>query len=216
LARKKTIKQAGFAELQNCFDKAAGFKGKWHAWFGNSNPIILELGCGKGEFSLGLARRYPDRNVIGIDLKPDRMFTPASQAVKEGLTNIAFLHIHLLWMGEHFAPGEVSEIWITFPDPFPKKRQAKHRMVNSQFMELYRAILRPDGKIHLKTDNLDLFQYALETFVEMGNIRLDRLTFDLHHSNCLNEDTGTLTTYERRFLEMGMKINYLEAGFILS
>ncbi len=213
MARRKLTKKAAYQDFPNCFDKASSLPGKWNSFFGNANPLYLELGCGHGAFSLEMARRYPERNCLGIDLKMDRMWRSAGAAQAEGLKNLAFLYLHLLELPEHVAPAEASEIWITFPDPFPKKRQAKHRMVNAHFLEIYQKVLRPGGKIHFKTDNLELFQFGLEVFVRHGNVRFHHLTFDLHADETVAPDARILTTYERRFLDMGMKINYAAISF---
>lgn len=177
-------------------------------------PLILELGCGKAEFSFALAKKYPEKKFVGIDLKTDRMWYPAKQALEEGMDNLAFLWIHLLEIGEHFGQGEVDEIWITFPDPFPKARQVKHRMINPPFLEKYQGILKKGGKVKFKTDNRGLFLYALEVFVAQKNIRLDELSFDLHGAEALPEDYKVKTTYEKEFLAMGLPINFVAFSFL--
>jgi tRNA (guanine-N7-)-methyltransferase len=214
MARRKRIKKAAYQDFPNCFDKSSSLPGRWHEFFGRKQALFLELGCGHGEFVLEMARRYPERNCLGVDLKMDRMWRSAGAALSSGTKNIGFLCLHLLELAEHFAPGEADEIWITFPDPFPKKRQAKHRMVNRHFMDQYERILKPGGKVHFKTDNLELFHFGLEVLVQKGNIRLDHLTFDLHNDETVHPDARILTTYERRFLDMGMKINYVAFRFV--
>lgn len=209
MARKKRFKQAEYKSFPNCFDRSSEQKGKWSAFFGNENPICLELGCGKAEFSLKLAQKYSDVNYIGVDLKPDRMWYAAKQAVELNMSNIAFLHIHLLELGEYFGENEVAEIWITFPDPFPKNRQAKHRMINPQFLRIYEQICQPSSTFHFKTDNLPLFQWGLETLVSEPNVYLNQLSFDLHEDERIAADAKIKTDYERKFMEMGMKINYV-------
>lgn len=209
MARRKKQKQAEFKTFENCFDRQAALKGRWHEHFGNNNPIYLELGCGKAAFSLEMARRYPGRNFVGIDLKADRLWYAAKLALEQGLNNLALLQINLLTVGEHFADNEVDEIWITFPDPFPKKRQAKHRMINPQFLRLYELILRPGGRFHLKTDNLELFHYTLEILVRQPHLQLCSLSFDLHEDELIAEEAKIKTAYEEQFLAMGKKINYL-------
>lgn len=195
-------------------EEAIPHKGVWKDFFGNNNPITLELGCGKAELSLGLARRYPDRNFIGIDLKPDRLARPAKMATDEGLNNMAFVHLHLLNLAAHFAENEVDHIWITFPDPFPKNRQEKHRMTGPAFLKGYREVLKPNGSVQFKTDNLPLFQWSLETFVREQNIQFKYLSFDLHEDETLPDDTKIETFYEQRFRAEGMKINYVEFLFV--
>ena len=213
MSRRKTLKKDQYDSFPNCFDQEADWKGRWGSFFRNDHPITLELGCGKAEFSYALAQKYPARNFIGVDVKADRMWRPAKEALEAGIENLAFLRTHLLQIRDHFDDNEVDEIWITFPDPFAKKRQAKHRMMNVEFLKLYRKILRPGGRLHFKTDNLELFQFGLEVFVREKGITLTELCFDLHGENSLPEDYKIKTTYEKRFLEMGEKINYTSFHF---
>lgn len=209
MARRKTRKKEEFNHLSNCFDREAAFKGRWHEFFKNNHPITLELGCGKAEFIYELAQRHPDRNYIGIDLKADRLWRPAKEALNAGIKNLAFLRIHLMEIRDHFADNEANQIWITFPDPFPKNRQVKHRMTNPQFLAEYEHILKPQGRFHLKTDNLPLFHYSLEVLVAREQLRLCQLSFDLHEDERIHEEAKIKTTYEKQFLEMGLKINYV-------
>lgn len=213
MARKKSQRINEFGELDNCFDTDATLIGKWREEFGNKGDLILELGCGKAELSYGLAKLFPENNYVGIDLKMDRMWRPAITAIEERVSNIRFLRSHLLDIDEHFAENEVDELWITFPDPFPKNKQAKHRMINSPFLRKYREILKPGGQVQYKTDNLELFQYSLEIFVREGNIEFHALSFDLHEDERIPQVSKTQTTYEKIFLEMGKKINYVRFSF---
>jgi len=209
MARRKTLKKAEFTSFSNCFDPQTDHRGRWAEYFANPYPITLELGCGKAAFIYELAQRFPKRNFIGIDLKADRLWRPAKEALEAEIHNLAFLQINLLSIDEHFGENEVSEIWITFPDPFPKKRQAKHRMTNAHFLEKYESILRPDGHFFLKTDNLDLFHYSLEVLVNRKRVKLRDLSFDLHGNEQISKEAKVKTTYEKKFIEMGMKINYV-------
>ena len=141
--------------------KEQGFplKGNWHKdFFNNDNPIVLELGCGKGEYAVGLARKFPDKNFIGIDIKGARMWTGASQARNEGLKNVAFLRTNIELLPNFFAAGEVAEIWITFPDPQMKK--VRKRLTGTRFLDLYREVLKDNGIVHLKTDSPFLYTYT--------------------------------------------------------
>ena len=148
--------QYPFARLQ----ADGGFygKGKWHEFFGNCNPIVLELGCGKGEYTVGLAKIFPDKNFIGIDIKGARMWTGAKESNIEGLKNVAFLRTDIELITEFFATDEVAEIWITFPDPQMKK--VRKRLTSTRFMALYQQILKPQGIVHLKTDSPFLYAYT--------------------------------------------------------
>ena len=199
--------QYPFATLQA--EGGCPLKGKWHEEvFHNSGPIILELGCGKGEYAVGLARRFPESNFIGIDIKGARMWTGACQARDEGLTNVAFLRTDIELLPYFFAPGEVSEIWITFPDPQMKK--VRKRLTSTRFLELYSRVLKPGGLIKLKTDSPFLYTYT-------------RL-MALHNSLELTADTDNLyaaepgpdspvlsirTYYEQQWLDRGLTIKYL-------
>lgn len=207
MTRKKTFRRNAFNELSNCFNLDAGLKGRWHAFFGNHHPITLELGCGKADFSLGLARLFPERNFIGVDLKTERMWVAAKKAQEDGIPNIAFLRAHIRGISQYFSPGEVAEIWITFPDPFEKDKQAKHRMMHKAFLDEYRQIMKLPGTIQLKTDNDVLAAFVQEHYREIRQ-PFDAYTDDLHHSPYLNEVTGITTDFERRFLATGKNIHY--------
>ena len=213
MARKKLIKKAEFETFPNGFTRTAEQTGKWKEVFGNDHPLTLELGCGKAEFSFEMAKKYPDRNFLGVDLKADRLWKPARDAMDAHISNIAFLCVNLLELDEHLAENEADEIWITFPDPFPKNRQAKHRMLNPTFLQKYQQVLKPDGLLHYKTDNLELFHYSLEVFVQFQSLHFHQLSFDLHADERISADTKILTTYERKFLEMGKRINYVSMQF---
>lgn len=193
--------------------KENGFplKGKWgREFFGNDNPIILELGCGKGEYTVGLARRFPDRNFIGIDIKGARMWTGASQARAEGLSNVAFIRTSIELLPSFFSPGEVSEIWITFPDPQMKK--VRKRLTSTRFMDLYRQVLKPGGVINLKTDSPFLYTY---TSLLVGRnpeaLELISRTEDLYGSRdaIQKELLDIQTHYERQWLDRGLTIKYI-------
>ena len=213
MARKKELRKAEFKTFPNCFDQQSQTRGQWSNYFQNNHPITFELGCGKAAFIYEMAKRYPERNFVGIDLKPARLWKPAGDAMEENISNLAFLCIHLLEIDKFVAENEADEIWITFPDPFPKKRQAKHRMINPPFLNMYKKLLKPEGSLFFKTDNLDLFQYSLEVFVREKNIRFHELSFDLHADPTINQDAKITTDYEKMFIEMGKKINYTQISF---
>ncbi len=206
------MKKTGFFDLDRCFGREAKWPGEWRERLGVPGKLVLELGCGKAEWSIAMAAQYPDTMFIGIDIKADRLWVAAQHAAERGVTNVAFACLNLFELDQFFAPGETDELWITFPDPFPKKRQAKHRMVYPTFLPKYRQVLHSEGFLHLKTDNLPLFQYTLETFVEQPWMRLRALSFDLHGENELPAETKVLTAYERKFLDQGLKIYYAKAS----
>ncbi|RMG56138.1 MAG: tRNA (guanosine(46)-N7)-methyltransferase TrmB [Bacteroidetes bacterium] len=214
MARKKQRKKDAFFTLPNTFDRKDKKAGSWQEAFARPQPLTLELGCGKAEFSLGMAARYPERNFLGIDLKPDRLHDAAQRALARGLENVAFLCLNLLELDQYFAENEAAEIWITFPDPFPKSRQAKHRMVNPPFLRQYRQVLAPEGTLYYKTDNLDLFHYSLEVFVREPGLHLQALSFDLHADEQVPDFARIETHYEQKFREMGTRINFAAMRFV--
>jgi tRNA (guanine-N7-)-methyltransferase len=213
MARNKEFRKATYLELPRCYDASTAHAGQWAGYFGSSRPLTLELGCGKADFSTEMALKYPERNFLGIDLKPARLFYPGRRIQEEGIPNLALLAAHLLELPRHVAPAEASEIWITFPDPFPKKRQAKHRMINPPFLRIYREALQPGGTLHFKTDNRELFLYALEVFVQQDQVEFTYLTFDLHADAGAPADARILTAYERLFMAEGKQINYVSFRF---
>lgn len=199
--------QYPFAVLQA--EGGCPFKGRWHSdFFKNDGPIVLELGCGKGEYTVGLARRFPDRNFIGIDIKGARMWTGACQARDEGLTNVAFLRTDIELLPYFFAPGEVSEIWITFPDPQMKK--VRKRLTSTRFLELYRKVLAPGGLVKLKTDSPFLYTYT-RIMARHNSLPLLADTADLYKTGA-GEETDILsirTYYEQQWLDRGLTIKYI-------
>ncbi len=183
-------------------------RGKWNQdCFHNDNPIVLELGCGKGEYAVGLGRRFTDKNFIGIDIKGARMWTGAKQVVAEGLTNVAFLRTSIELIDRLFAPGEVSEIWITFPDPQMKK--ANKRLTSTRFLESYRKVLKPDGIVHLKTDSPFLYTYTRE-LVRVNQLPVEVDTSDLYASGLADDILEIKTYYECQWLSRGLTIKYLK------
>lgn len=187
-------------------------KSNWNRdFFNNNNPIVLELGCGKGEYTVNLARRYPDRNFIGIDIKGARFWRGAKTAIEENLKNVAFVRTHIEFIESIFGKDEVSEIWITFPDPQLKERRAKKRLTAPGFLNRYKNLLKPDGIVNLKTDSAELHQYTQEV-LETNNHPFIKATADLYNSEFLNEELQIKTAYETVFLREGKKITYICFG----
>ena len=181
-------------------------------YFKNTNPITLELACGKGEYTIGLAEKFSDRNHVGVDLKGDRIFIGSQMAQEKKLENVAFIRSRIELLPELFAPNEVDEIWLTFPDPRPKDRDEKHRLTNLTYLNLYRSILSKDGWFRFKTDNTSLFEYTLSTLKEFDIQQLEA-THDLYSSNLLEEHHGVQTKYEKIWSEKGESIKYLKFKF---
>lgn len=189
--------------------KEGGFplKGCWHQdFFGNDNPIVVELGCGKGEYTVGLARRFPDKNFIGIDIKGARMWTGASEARVEGLHNVAFVRTSIELIESFFAPDEVAEIWITFPDPQMKK--VRKRLTSTRFMDLYRKVLADEGTVHLKTDSPFLYRYTT-LMIGLNGLLVECDTNDLYASGLADDMLDIKTHYEKQWLSRGLTIKYI-------
>ncbi|TBX70656.1 tRNA (guanosine(46)-N7)-methyltransferase TrmB [Flavobacterium silvisoli] len=185
-------------------------KGRWNEdFFKNNNPIIVELGCGKGEYSVGLAERFPNQNFVGIDVKGARFWRGAKTAVESGMHNVAFVRTQIELIKGIFAEGEVAEIWITFPDPQIKYKRTKHRMTNSEFLKIYKRILKPDGVVNLKTDSEFMHGYTLGLLHGEGHEVLYA-----NHNVYKNEGapevvTAIQTFYEKQYLEINKAITYI-------
>ena len=196
--------QYPFAVLQ---EEGFPLRGKWNeCYFHNSNPIVLELGCGKGEYAVGLGKRFPDKNYIGVDIKGARMWTGAKQVEEEKLTNVAFLRTSIELIEHFFGPGEVSEIWITFPDP--QMKNANKRLTSTRFLNNYRKILTDRGMVHLKTDSPFLFTYTSE-LVKLNSLSVDVCTNDLYAGQLNSDILEIKTHYERQWLDRGKTIKYI-------
>ncbi|WP_367281454.1 tRNA (guanosine(46)-N7)-methyltransferase TrmB [Porifericola rhodea] len=188
-------------------------KGNWSQFFENDNPIIFELGCGRGEYTIGLARRFPDNNYVGVDVKGARIWKGSSVAVEEQLENVAFLRLRILEIEQQVAENELSEIWITFPDPRPKKKDIKRRLTSERFMNIYKKLLKPGGIVHFKTDNAPLFEFTLDLLNARQDIENLEYTWDYHASLYKDELPDIVTKYEEKFMKEGYKIKYLRFSF---
>lgn len=185
-------------------------KGKWHTHFGNNNPIVLELGCGKGEYTVGLAKRFPEKNFIGIDIKGARFWRGAKTALAEGLANVAFLRSQIELVDMLFGAEEVSELWITFPDPQIKYKRTKHRMTNKVFLERYRKILKPQAPLHLKTDSEFMHGYTLGLLQGLGH-DIVYANHDVYKNQGSPKEVLELQTfYEEQYLAQGKPITYIQ------
>lgn len=192
-------------------DTTFAFKGKWNTdFFKNDNPIVLELGCGKGEYSVALARKYPEKNFIGIDIKGARFWRGAKTALEEGLDNVGFMRTQIELVEYAFAKAEISEIWITFPDPQIKYKRTKHRMTNTVFLQKYKNILTPEGTVNLKTDSEFMHGYTLGLLHGEGHEILDANHNVYKNEYSPKEVTGIQTFYEKQYLEQGKPITYIK------
>lgn len=216
MARKKQFRFEQIRINQNVLEPGkelyTTIKGNWReTYFGNNNPIVLELACGKGEYTVGLAEHYPHLNFIGIDRKGDRIARGSTLALEKGLTNVAFLRTDIHRLLDFFVKDEVAEIWITFPDPQLRIQQAKNRLTHPRFLDLYRAILVDKGVLHLKTDNEDFFEFSLEMLPRNGFSNLIA-TRDLYGSELNNLHMGIKTRFEEIFFAKGFSIKYLQCN----
>lgn len=213
----KQEKFVDFNSFTNCFtlyfeniQEGLSLSGKWHKdYFKNENPIVLELGCGKGEYSVGLAKNNPNKNYIGVDIKGNRIWTGASEALNAKLNNVAFVRTRIDFIDHCFSENEVSEIWITFPDPQPQKTRARKRLTHMMFINRYKKFLKPGGLVHLKTDSTSFYEYTLEVIAE-NKFELLFHTNDLYN-NCpagREELINIKTHYEKLFTDKGEKIKY--------
>ena len=199
--------------LFNANNEAVDFKGKWgEAFFKNDKPIVVELACGKGDYTIALARQDKDKNFIGVDIKGPRIHLGAKTALEEGLANVAFARFKIENILNFFGENEISEIWITFPDPFPKDRHEKHRLTFSSFLEKYKVILKPDGIVNFKTDDLPLFQYSKES-VESFKANIFYYKENIYAAPLHINSLEIKTFYEYQHLRNGRTINFMQFGF---
>lgn len=196
-------------EFEDIFGKDHPLKGRWREdFFGNDNPIVLELGCGRGEYTVSLAQMFPDRNFIGVDIKGARMWRGAKTATENGMTNVGFVRTRIEFIGSFFAEGEVDEIWITFPDPQLRKNRVKKRLTAPAFLASYSGFLKPGGKIHLKTDCLHLHDYT-KALTEANGLEVEFADSDIYGHGVADAILSIKTTYEAQFLKEGKPITYL-------
>ncbi|MDL2277219.1 tRNA (guanosine(46)-N7)-methyltransferase TrmB [Parabacteroides sp. OttesenSCG-928-G07] len=197
--------QYPFAALQ---EQGFEMKGQWNElFFKNNHPIVLELGCGKGEYTVGLGRLFPEKNFIGVDIKGARMWSGAKESFESGMENVAFLRTSIELIAHFFAAGEVSEIWLTFPDPQMKK--VNKRLTSTRFIRLYREILTENGIIHLKTDSNFMYTYTSE-LVKANDFPVRFQTDDLYKSNLTDAILSIQTYYEQQWIDRGLNIKYIQ------
>jgi tRNA (guanine-N7-)-methyltransferase len=212
-----------FAELEtmervfqpgtNFADKDHLLKGKWRAdVFHNENNLVLEVGCGRGEYTIQMSKMFPGTNFIGLDKKGARLWKGAKTSNEENILHTAFIRTQVEHLHSYFEPGELNEIWITFPDPQPQKTRENTRMTSPRFLEIYKQLLVPNGVVHLKTDSAGLFEYTLEKIKEFG-VTIQDCTKDLYGRENNSEVLHIKTTYEAIFLKEGFSINYVRFAF---
>lgn len=188
-------------------------KGNWSEYFGNTNPLVMELACGRGEYSTGLAKEFPLKNFVGVDIKGARIWNGSQFASRNELTNVAFLRTHIQNLEDHFEDDEVSEIWIIHPDPRPKDSDERRRMTNNRFLDMYKKLISPGGIIRFKTDNTVLYEFTLETLRGRSDVLIDDHTDDLYQSDMHLEHHGIITKYEDEFTSDGHMIKSIKFSF---
>jgi tRNA (guanine-N7-)-methyltransferase len=209
MGQKKLQRFAEIKTFPNVLEKPKGMKGKWKEFFRNDNPIVLELACGKGEYAVGLGRLHGDRNFIGVDIKGNRMWVGAKTALNEGLENVAFLRTQIEMITEHFATGEVSEIWITFPDPQLKTGRAKKRLTHPRFLRLYQNIMGERGVVNLKTDSPDLYNFTKQV-IDLFGLQMLQAIDDVYAHQEITDDLQIQTHYEKLDIAQSNRIHYLK------
>jgi len=210
MAKRKLERFAELKTFPNVFEyPSPELKEKWHTEvFKNGNPITLELACGRGEYTLALARRYPQRNFVGIDLKGARLWRGAKTALEENLTNAIFVRMPIERILDIFSEKQIEEIWLPFPDPYPKRSKENKRLTSPKFLSIYKTLMLDDGLIHFKTDDDDFYQYTLETLREQ-KCTIHRVINDVH-ANTIDDEFITLkTTYENKHIAAGKIIKYV-------
>ncbi len=208
MAQKKLIRFEELKTFSNVLQYPENMQGKWHAFFTNKNPITLELACGKGEYAVGLGRLYQNKNFIGIDIKGNRIWKGAKIALNEGLKNVAFLRTQIDKLTDYFTSSEVSEIWITFPDPQLRFSKMKKRLTHPKFLRLYKIILQQDGIIHLKTDSPDLYNFT-KVVIQLYQLKIIEDKDDLYKENNISEALQIKTHYENLDIAQSNKVHYL-------
>ena len=225
MARKNKLRKfaevLAFPNVYECYNvqqpqlvgadmEPVNLKGNWaEDHFKNNNPITLELACGGGEYTVGLAKIFPDRNFIGVDVKGNRLWKGAKTALEAGLSNVAFLRIRIEIIDHFFAPGEIAEIWITFPDPFPRASKENRRLTSPYFLEKFRLILQPGGLVHLKHDDPDFYQFTLDTIAQDERNTLILENSDIYAAPLPFPELGIQTLYESFHLAAGRTIKYV-------
>lgn len=209
MAKQKLKRFKEFSEFGHTYDFPYHLKGKWHSEvFNNNNPIVLELGCGKGEYTVALAQEFPGKNFIGIDIKSNRMWVGATKAIAQKLDNVKFMRIVMHRISELFEKDEVDEIWITFPDPFVRIRSAKHRLTHTRFLRLYKQILKPGGLINFKTDSDELFAFTMNMLQHL-HIKPQVIETNVHENPAAEPLLKNVRThYENLFMEKGKTIKF--------
>lgn len=208
MAQKKLYRFAQIKTFPNVVEYPPAMQGQWNTFFNNPNPVVLELACGRGEYTVGLAALHPNKNFIGVDVKGNRMYIGAKAAMSGGLKNAAFLRTQIEMLPEYFAANEVADIWITFPDPQLRKSKAKKRLTHPRFLRLYDKLLAPGGFIHLKTDSPVLFGFTLEV-IRLYGCKLHESSENVYGEKEISEELSITTHYEKMDIARSNRIHYI-------
>lgn len=209
MGQKKLVRFAELETFRNVLQNPDNMPGNWHQFFGNDHPITLELACGKGEYALGLGRLYPERNFLGVDLKGNRIWVGAKKALQENLSNVGFLRTQIDRIATYFTPGEVAEIWLTFPDPQLRTSKARKRLTSPKFLQLYKQILVPGGYIHLKTDSPSLYRFT-KWVIELYDLPLVTDNADVYAGGTVSPELSIKTHYESLDIAQSNRVHYLQ------
>jgi len=209
MAQKKLLRFSQIKSFKNVLEYPENMAGKWKDFFNNSNPLILELACGRGEYATGLAAMHPNNNYLGVDVKGNRIYLGAKKALDESLNNAAFLRTQIEMIANYFAPAEVDEIWITFPDPQLRWSKAKHRLTHPGFLRAYRKILKPTGVIHLKTDSPQLYEFT-KTVIDLYKLSIVKDVQDVYALEQIPPELQIKTHYEKLDIAKSNRIHYLQ------
>jgi len=209
MAQKKLKRFAELKTFSNVLEYPSGMAGEWGRFFGNNNPIVLELACGRGEYTVGLSALCPEMNFIGIDVKGNRMYIGAKKCLEEQRTNAAFLRTQIEMLNHYFAPGEVDGIWLTFPDPQLRTSRAKKRLTHPRFLRIYMQLLKPGGFIHLKTDSPDLYRFT-KRVIGMYGLTLEEDDADIYAKPGIKNELLIKTHYENLDIAKSRRIHYLK------
>jgi tRNA (guanine-N7-)-methyltransferase len=208
MAQKKLQRFEAIKSFPNVLQYPDGMAGRWNELFNNNRPITLELACGKGEYTVGLSILHPERNFIGVDLKGNRIYVGARKCLNDGITNAVFLRTEIEQIDKYFKHNEIDEIWITFPDPQLRISRAKKRLTHPRFLRLYQNFLRPEGKIHLKTDSPILYAFT-KRVIDLYGLDLIEFNEDLHSGQAISQELSIQTYYESLDIAQSRKVYYL-------
>ena len=208
MAQKKLLRFTEIKTFPNVHEYPQGMQGEWKNYFKNNNPVVLELACGRGEYTVGLARLFPQQNFIGVDIKGNRIYIGAKKCLADNLVNTAFLRTQIEKLPDYFTASEVDEIWITFPDPQPRTSKAKKRLTHPRFLRLYKQVLKPGGLIHLKTDSPSLYHFT-KSVIGLYDLIIVEDNNDVYAQPGVKEELAIKTHYENLDIAQSRKVYYL-------